>query len=184
MINVKVDTARLASLTNVLKEAGKGIGREVAIALNGTSKKCSVIASRALAKELPVPSKIRKKAVRPGIKADAKTLSTTITLAQGHPIPLKYFLGKVNPRLTKRQRAAVGKGFIVGRYKGHVFKRATNKRGPLVRQDGPAPGDAFERAGIAKVTADTARTELPLQVERRIRFWKLKLAGQLRGNQR
>jgi hypothetical protein len=183
-MKVGLDNAKLASLKATLGDAAKRLGREVAIAINGTSKKCSVVSSRALASELKVPSRIRKKAVRPGIKADAKTLSTTLTLAEGHPIPLKYFLGKVNPRLTKRQRTAVGKGFIVNRYKGHVFKRATNKRGPLVRQDGPAPGDAFERAGIAKLTADTARSELPLQVERRIRFWKLKLAGQLRGNQR
>jgi hypothetical protein len=184
VIGIRVDNAKLNSLAATMREAGRSIGREVAIAINGTAKKCSVVSSRALASELKVPSRIRKKAVRPGVKADAKTLSTTITLAQGHPIPLKYFLGKVNPKLTKKQRTAVGKGFIVTRYKGHVFKRATNKRGPLVRQDGPAPGEAFEKAGIAKVTVDTATTELPKQVERRIRFWELKLAGKLRGNQK
>lgn len=184
MIGIRVDNAKLASLEATLGDAAKSLGREVAIAINGTAKKCSVVSSRALASELKVPSRIRKKAVRPGIKADAKTLSTTLTLAEGHPIPLKYFLGKVNPKLTKRQRTAVGKGFIVNKYKQHVFKRATNKRGPLVRQDGPAPGEAFERAGIAKLTEQTARDELPKQVERRIRFWKLKLAGKLRGNQK
>ena len=184
MLNVRLDNAKLASLKSTLGDAAKSLGREVAIALNGTSKQCAIKAARLLKGEIKVPVKILKKAVRPGVKADKVTLSTTLTLGQGHPIPLKYFLGKVNPKLTKRQRTAVGKGFIVNKYKQHVFKRATNKRGPLVRQNGPAPGDAFEKAGITKVTVDTAQSELPKQIERRIRFWELKLAGKLRGNQK
>jgi hypothetical protein len=183
-LKVTFDQASLTRLTNTLKDSAKSIGREIATAINGTSKKCSILAARELKKEIKVPVKILKKAVKPGIKANPENLTTTVTLGKGHPIPLKYFLGKVNLKLTKRQRTAVGKGFIVNKYKQHVFKRSTNKRGPLVRQDGPAPGDAFERAGIAQITEKTARDELPKQVERRIRFWELKLAGKLRGNQK
>ena len=195
-MRVTFDQASLNSLTNLLKDSGAKIGREIAIAINETSKQCSLGSSKLLKFELKkVPVKILKKAVRPGIKANAKNLSTTVTLGKGHPIPLKYFLGKVRqatpgaierarPKYTKKQKATLGNGFIVNKYAQHVFKRATNKRGPLVRQNGPAPGDAFEKAGIAEITEQIARRELPKQVKERIRFWKLKLEDKLRGNQK
>jgi hypothetical protein len=195
MVRVTFDQAAVARLTDLIKDSGANIKREIAIAINGTSKQCSIASARLLKFEIKVPVKILKKAVRPGIKANAKNLSTTVTLGKGHPIPLKYFLGKVKmvspseierarPKYTKKQRATIGKGFVVNKYKDHVFQRATKKRGPLVRQNGPAPGEAFEKAGIAEITEQIARRELPARVEERIRFWKLKLAGQLRGNQK
>ncbi len=183
MLKVTFDQASLTRLTNTLKDSAAKIGREIATAINATSKQCSIKAARLLKAEIKVPVKILKKAVKPGIKANPKSLTTTITLGKGHPIPLKYFLGRVRVKLSKKQRTAVGNGFIVKKYRDHVFKRATNKRGPLIRQDGEAPGEAFERAGIAKVTEQTAREQLPIQVEKRIRFWELKLAGKLRGKQ-
>jgi hypothetical protein len=194
-MRVTFDQASITRLTNTLKDSAANIGREVATAINATSKQCSIVSARLLKFELKVPIKILKKATRPGIKANPKNLTTTVTLKGGYPIPLKYFLGKVKmvspgeierarPRYTKKQRATIGKGFVVNKYKDHVFQRETSKRGPLVRQNGPAPGDAFKQAGIAEITEQVARRELPKQVERRIRFWKLKLAGQLRGNQK
>ena len=184
MIKVTFDQASLTKLTNTLKDSAAKIGNEVAIAINATSKQCSIKAARLLKEEIKVPVKILKKAVRPGIKANRKSLTTTITLGKGHPIPIKYFLGKVKEKITKKQKTAIGESFLVRRYREHYYKRAGRKRGPLVRINGPEPGDAFEKAGISEVTLKTARDELPKQVEERIRFWGRKLAGELRGKQK
>jgi hypothetical protein len=190
-LKVTFDQAAIDRLKATLNQAASNIGREVAIAINETSKKCSTLASRELKKEIDLPAKTLKKAVRPGIRANKKSLETTIVLRKGHPFPLKLFLkktttktGKTIKRNVARNAALVGKSFVVKRYRDNIFKRATNKRGPLVLQTGPSPGEAFKQAGIAKVTVETAQSELPKQVERRIRFWKQSLAGQLRGNQK
>jgi hypothetical protein len=184
MLKVTFDQASLTRLTNTLKDSAKSIGREISAAINATAKQCSIKAARRLREEIKVPVRILKKAVKPGIKANSKNLTTILTLRGKYPIPLKYFVGKINPKLTKRQKTSIGTSFIVNKYKAHFFKRATNKRGPLVRQDGPAPADAFEKLGIAKLTEQTARDELPKQVDERIRVWNLRLQGKLRGNQK
>jgi hypothetical protein len=191
MLKVTFDQAAINRLKLAIVEASSNIGREIAIAINTTSKKCSTKASRELKKEIDLPANVLKKAVKPGIKADKASLETTIILREGFPFPLKLFLkkttsktGKVSKKNEKYNKAVVGTGFVVKKYKNNIFKRATNKRGPLVLQVGPSPGAAFEKAQIGKITVDTANDELPKQVERRIRFWKQKLENKLRGNQK
>ena len=190
-LKVTYDNASLERLKETLRLGAKSIGREIAVAINETSKKCSIKASRELKSELDLPSKVLKKAVKPGIKADSKSLETTIVLKKGHPFPLKLFLKKASAKtgkLSKKNAAAnqalVGTSFVVKRYKNNIFRRATNKRGPLVLQVGPSPGEAFEKAGITKVTIETANEQLPKQINRRIEYWTKKMNGGLRGNQK
>ena len=64
MLNVTVDQAALNRLQDALKYKASRLNREVATAINATAKKVRIEASRLLKKELNVPSKILKKAIK------------------------------------------------------------------------------------------------------------------------
>lgn len=192
-MEIRVDERSVARVKELMSNLGKDFRKEIHTAINQTAKQVRIQASRALRKELNVPSKILKKAIKSRREASVDSLRATILLLYGYPIPLKYFGAKrVNTRRggvsykldpKYKNRVVDRELFIVDRYKGHVFKRSGKGRGPLIRMNGPAPGTAYEKAGIAALAERVAREELPKQIQRRIRFLILKSQGKLRGRQ-
>ena len=65
-----------------------------------------------------------------------------------------------------------------------VYKRTTKKRFPIAKQNGPAPSEYYQSAGVTDLALDTARDQLPKQINERIRFLTLKAKGQLKGKQK
>jgi hypothetical protein len=195
MISVGIKNDSLNRLKDSLNGTASSLPREVATAINATSKKVRTEAARELKKELNVPVKVLKKAIKGKSKASAKDLRAVVGLIKGHPIPLRYFkprktkrgvTAKLNPKIKgKAGKTVYPHAFIVAAYSGKVYQRAGKERGPLTGQQlfGPSPGDAFEQAGIAAMAEKLARDELPKQIERRIRFLLLKQSGGLRGRQ-
>jgi hypothetical protein len=190
MITVQINQDSLAKLGNALGDMRRRLPRELATAVNATGKKVRIHAARLLKKELNVPVKILKKAVKMKSRATAENTSAKIGLFKGYPIPLKYFKPKqlkrgvtykINPKL--KGKSVLRDAFIVKQYGGNVYKRAGAERYPLIRQNGPSPGDVFEQAGIVAAAVAVAKEELPKQIERRIRFITLQASGGLRGNQ-
>jgi hypothetical protein len=168
--------------------------KEVAIAINATSKKVRTEAARALKKELNVPVKVLKKAIKLKSKASSQELREVIGFLKGYPIPLKYFsprktatgvTAKIDSKIKgKAGRTAFPHAFLVSKYGGRVFNRVGKNRLPIKQVYGPSPGDAFEAAGIGPLAAKVAAAEeLPKQLTRRIRFLLLKQSGGLRGRQ-
>jgi hypothetical protein len=191
MINVSVDNASLKRLQDALKDKSRRLPREVATAINATAKKVRIEASRLLKKELNVPSKILKKAIKTKSKATAENTQAVVGLWEGYPIPLKYFKPtqlkrgvtyKIDPKL--KGKSVLRDAFIVKSYGGKVYRRKSKARGPIEQVYGPSPGTVFGKAGIAAAAEKVAREELPKQIERRIRFLELKSSGGLRGNQK
>jgi hypothetical protein len=75
MLKVSVDQASLKRLQDALKDKASRLPRELATAINATAKKVRIEASRLLRKELNVPSKILKKAIKTKSKAIVSMLS-------------------------------------------------------------------------------------------------------------
>ena len=179
----------------VLKDLGESYGKQLAIALNETSKKVAFEASKQLKQELKVPVKILKKAILPNRKASEAKTRTSIDFLGGHPIPLKYYGAKADKRTgrvtfridpkTKGKSTLLGRqgAFIADKYSGNVVKRTSKERGPLKVQYGPSPGSVYKRIQLIPKMLVVANAELPKQVQRRIRFLILKANGGLRGNQ-
>ncbi len=195
MITVGFDKESLKRLEQSLNGLASQLPREVATAINATAKKTRTEAARELKKELNVPVKVLKKAIKGKSKASAKDLQAVVGLIKGYPIPLRYFkpsktkagiTAKINPKIKgKAGRTVYPHAFAVKKYEGRIYQRAGKPRGPLKGQQvyGPSPGNAFEAAGIGPLAAKVAAAELPKQLERRIRFLLLKQSGGLRGNQ-
>ena len=194
MVKLSVDQASLQKLAATLRGMGSSITKEASIAVNKVAKKVKLEAARALNKAIPVKVSILKKAIRITRLASPKESIAEITLKEGYPIPLKYFgATKVNTKkggvtfrlMRAHKRKSVGRDlFIVEKYKGHVFRREGKERGPLVRMNGPAPGDVYKEAGVVAVAMRVAQERLPLELKERIRFLTAKAAGRLRGKQR
>ena len=195
MISVGLQRDSLKQLEKSLNGLASQLPRELATAINATAKKTRTEAARELKKELNVPVKLLKKAIKGKSKASAKDLRAVVGLIKGYPIPLRYFkpsktksgiAAKINPKIKgKAGRTVYPNAFAIARYNGRVYQRAGKERGPLAGQQvyGPSPGDAFEAAGIGPLAAKVAAEELPKQLTRRIRFLLLKQSGGLRGNQ-
>ena len=191
MITVGIDSKQLDAIRQSLGDKARRLPREVATAINATSKKVRFEASKALKQELKVPVKVLKKAIKTKSNATTDQLQAIIRLWKGHPIPLKYFgarqqkRGGVTYRINPghKVKSILRDAFIIKQFGGNVFRRVGPSRWPVKQVYGPSPGDAFEAAGIGPLAAKVAAEELPKQLQRRIRFLLLKQSGGLRGNQ-
>ena len=189
MIVTTFDKAAMAGVTKVLEDLGANVAIQMSAAISKTAAKVRTQAARALKKELAVPVKILKKSVIKG-KTDKKAMTAIIYLNPGYPIPLKHFgaraykkgRGGVTYRVSpgSGSRSIIRDAFIPQQYGGNVYRRAGKTRGPLIKQVGPAPGDMFEKAGVIAVALETANTELPKQIQERVRFLTVKAQGKLK----
>jgi hypothetical protein len=185
VISLTVDPKLIKELRGALKDVEKKLPRELATAINATARKVRLETSREMRKVLTVKVTVLKKAIKIKKKANPKSTQATVFFADGHPIPLKYFRAKqlkrggvtykINP--TFNRKSIIRDAFIVERYSGNVYRRTGKQRGPLEKLHGPAPSEAFEKAGIAKLAKTVAATELPKQVQRRIRLLALRQQG-------
>ena len=189
-MEIRIPEEAIKELKTLFGNLGKDMRKEVHIAISKTAKQVKIQSGRALRKELAVPTNILKKAIRTKRDANIESLRATIVLSHGYPIPLKYFgakqvktrKGGVTFRIdTKSKNRQVNRElFIVEKFKNHVFKRKTKERGPLLRMNGPAPGERYEVAGITSLAMRVASEQLPKQIQERIRFLLLKSQGKLR----
>ena len=185
MISLKVDARSIRELRRALKGVEKKLPRELATAINATARKVKLETARELRKVLTVKVSVLKKAIRIKGRATARRTQATVFFAIGHPIPLKYFRArelkkggvtyKVNP--TFNRKSIIRDAFIIQRYSQNVYRRKTKERGPLEKLYGPAPSEAFEKAGITKLAMAVASVELPKQIQRRIRLLILRQQG-------
>jgi len=191
MIGITINQASVEAVKKALGDLSRRYTREIATAINATAKQVRIQASRALKTEMNLPSKLLKKALYTKSTASPDSLRAVIGLYRGHPFPLKYFKAKqikrgvtykINPKL--KGKSVLRDAFIINQYGGNVYMRSGTARGPLIKQHGPAPGDAFEKLGIAAMALAVATEELPKQINRRIRFLNLKASGGLRGKQK
>ncbi len=193
MIACQIDPKQIQALKDSLKSKASRLPREIATAINATAKDVRIEVARALRKEMNPKTKIStiKKTIKAKSSATKDQLIAIVRLAKGHPFPMKFF----SPRQTKkgvnvkfgRVKGKAGKtffphAFIVNRYGGNVYERTSKGRGPLKQLKGPSPGEFFEQAGIHQLAWKVARRQLPIQMQRRIRFLMLQSSGGLRGN--
>lgn len=186
MIKVSFDPRYLKRVEDALGSLSRRAPREIATAINATAKKVRTEAARALRKELAVPVRILKKVIRTKSSANKNKLYAVVGLWKGHPIPLKYFGAKqvkggkrgggvtyrVSPQAGTR---SVVRGAFILQPSGHAFRRQGQDRYPIRLVHGPAPGDAFVTAGVEALAIRVANTELPKQIERRIKAIQLGL---------
>ena len=190
-MKIDINSQSLAAVRKTIESLGANIKKELNVAVNNTAKQVKIKAARKLKSVIPVAVKVLKKAIAVTRKSKTTNLTSEILMIQGYPIPLRYFGAKQTKKGVTHKRAGADKSrgllphaFIVNRFRGNVYQRTTKQRGPLAQQKGPAPSEYYKSAGVTDLALDTARDQLPKQINERIRFLTLKAKGQLKGKQK
>ena len=189
MLQIHMDKESVANVRQVLESLGQDFDKAMKVAISKTVKKVKIQSARKLRTVIAAPVKVLKRAVTRGkVKKREGTVSVTVYLQSGHPIPLKY----LKPRASKKHgvivqefvgtRRRLPDGFMRDKWGKSVYRRVGKARTPLKVQSGVAPGQVTQSHGIDRVAIDTANEELPKQIKERVRFLTLKAQGKLRNN--
>jgi hypothetical protein len=192
MINVAIPGNKLAELRKALGDAQGKIKKELATAINATSKKAKSEISKQVRDELAVTKKVIDTQISVGGKASAASLGSSVKLKKSSRIPLREFGARqtskgVSYKVSKTQGRKTVAGAFQGpkpgvmkaSWRGRVFKRVGKKRLPIVQLYGPSPWGVFVKRQQVGPTGAVIQAELAKQIDRRIRFLLLKASGKI-----
>lgn len=190
MLRISADTDQIKKLQKLLKGSEKRIKREIATAINATKKKVASQVAKEITKELATSQKVVKEQINAKDKASAQKLQAVITVKKSKRIALREFGARQNKKgvsykisKTKGRKLIPGAfqgprpGAVNVRWRGHVFIRQGKPRLPIRRLSGPSPWGVYVKGGRDPIVRKDARAELRKQIDRRIRFLKLKQQG-------
>lgn len=197
MLRFGVDQASSDRLIAVLNGVPKLINRELKTAVNASAKVTRSRMNKTIRQKIQVNIKAVNKVLKIESTATEASLSSTVGIKKDGRIPLKEFNAKQNKKgVSYKISKEAGTKTIAGAFQGpkpnqrkiswqnNVFKRVGKARLPIVKLYGPSIWGVFVIGNHVDPTQKEATEELGKQVERRIRFLELKLAGKLRGKQK
>jgi hypothetical protein len=197
MIGFTVQQRRVNELSKVLKGSDKKIRRQLTIAVNATSKKTQGGIAKQVATELATAQKNIKKTIKIKKKASnsEKVPQAVVSQTETKRIPLRDFGARQNKKgvsykvSKSKGRKTIKSAFVVQSLGGHVFQRrgekARVKKGrnagkmkqKIFKLFGASPWGVFVKNKMKKPVVKESKQELIKQIERRIRFLKLKESG-------
>jgi hypothetical protein len=193
MIALSVTARGEKRLAKLLQGNTKRLRREMAIAVNATSKKTVAIWAKEVSKEVATAQKNIKATIKVSKKAaasESKSPTAVVTQRKTGRIPLRDFGARQNKKGATYKISKGGKrGFVAGAFqgpkpgvmkaswRGRVFKRVGTGRLPIIQLFGPSPWGVSIKNNLKKPTVKATKIELIKQIERRIRFLKLKQSG-------
>lgn len=189
---ISIDADQIQRLKNMLKGAKPKVAQQLSIAINETQKKITVKASRAITEELAVKASVVKQKIK-GKRATKGDLLAKVTVKASNRLSLREFGAKQNKRgVTYKISKTKGRKLIAGAFqgpkpgvvkiswRGNVFKREGKPRLPIVKRSGPSPWGVYVKSGKDPGIRKEARQILREQIERRIKFLKLKESGEIK----
>ena len=208
MIKIDVDKKSLAELYVAAGDFQKLIPRHLRASINKVSKTVRVQIAKELGKVMHLKNNFEpgfKKAETLKRSIKAKSMATTETLQArlgffgGYPFPLKYYDARqytktrkgekqnkgIKVKLTKPVEGKNGTrilhdAFIVTTRKHHVFRRVGSTPSPIIRLNGPAPGDYYSDIQAIPKAKKIAEERLPIEIKRRVRAILLEKKGILK----
>lgn len=197
MITVGFNPRKVADLRAALSATGKGLSRELAVAVNATAKKGKSEVSKQIRQELNATKKAVDTTISIHGKATAQSTSSTVSLKKTKRLPLKEFKARQNAsgvvaKISKRgSQTFVASGFMgpqpgnkAAKLFGHAFKRRGKSRLPIVKLMGVSPWGAFVKRNMTPPTTKQIGAELEKQINKRIRFLLLKSQNKLNWQQK
>lgn len=185
MIEIRADKS-LDQLISDLKSLSTNLTKELGIVAWNTAKKTKSVAAKQITSELAVT----QREVKERITTKRRDTESEVTVNKSKRIPLKEFKPRqtrkgVSYRISKTTGRKTAADAFMGpkpgtpapRLHGHVWKRKGKTRLPIQKLYGPSPwGVLVSGDRIQNVTEET-RGELRKQLEKRIRWLRLKNKG-------
>lgn len=186
---IKIDNTQIEKLKKVLNASPAKLTKELTIAINETQKKVLRTVVKPVAGELAVPQKVIKSSIK-GKRSKQKELQASVTVVKTARISLREFKPKQNKKgVAYKISKTRGRKFIPGGFqgpkpgvikiswRGNVFKREGKSRLPIHKKSGPSVWGVYVKSKKDRRLRKDARKELKKQIQRRIRFQKLKQSG-------
>lgn len=185
MIDIGIDESQLNRLRDEIRGLKATLEREVATAINATSRSVMKDVNKEIRSELLTTKKAVDKALKIKGRARPGELSVTVVVRKVNRIPLRDFKARqtkagVSYQISRSEgRESIKSAFIVKKLGGHVFIRGEKTRKPIYQRLGPSPWGVFVKRDQEKVVIVRGNAELRKQIERRIRFRILERQGKL-----
>lgn len=182
-LTVVISDAQINAFKAAIKNTGKSLRKELAVACNLTAKRCKNIVAKNISKELALPQKAIKLSITIGRSASELNINTDVDVKKDGRVNLGYFGARqtkqgVSYRVSKTSGRSFAAGaFRIARYNGKVYKRKGKERFPLKGLYGPSPWGVHVVGKTVFISAKETEKELLNQVNRRLRFLQLKQAG-------
>lgn len=192
MITITIDPRQIAAMKSAIENTGRKLRKELAIACNQTANKGKSIIAREIGKELATAQKNIRTVIRLSKKASPTDATATVEVRKESRISLKEFGARQTKKgvsykvsKTKGRKTVLGAfqgpkpGMINVRTKGNVFKRVGKSRLPIVKLMGPSAWGVFVVGKKQGPSTQEIEAELKKNIDRRIRFIKLKASGEI-----
>ena len=188
MIDMKV--TGIKELVKACEGTSRKMPKELAIAVNATTKKVRSEMSKQLRGEFSVKAADLKPILAVKGRATPTKIGSMVQLDATKRMSLKSF----RPRQTragtaytisKKSGRKTAPGAFMGprpgamaiRLRGHVYARLGASRYPIVQLKGPSPGGVYIKQRMRPKTVSVGSAELSKQIDRRVRFILLKKQG-------
>lgn len=189
-MKVTIDPRQIAAMKAAIENTGRKLRKELAIATNQTARKGKSIIAKEIGKELATAQKNIRTVIRLSKKASPTDATATVEVRKESRISLKEFGARQTKKgvsykvsKTKGRKTVLGAfqgpkpGMINVRTKGNVFKRVGKSRLPIVKLMGPSAWGVFVVGKKQGPSTQEIEAELKKNIDRRIRFIKLKASG-------
>lgn len=185
MIEIRADKSWEQAIKD-LDSVTKNLTKELGIVAWKTAKKTKSVAAKEITTELATKQSV----VKDQITTKRRTTESEVTVKKSKRLSLKEF----KPRQTKagvsyRISKSTGRNRIDGAFmgpspkasalklKGHVWKRKGKSRLPIQKLMGPSPWGVLVKGDRVQNVTDETRAELRKQLDRQIRWLRLKNKG-------
>lgn len=199
---IKINKQSLADLHVAALGFENEMPRHLRAAVNKTAKTIRVQIAKRLGRVMTIknnfpPKEIKKaetleKSIKAKSMASLDKAEARLGFDGGYPFPLKYFNARPIIRTRKGKKLYAGvkyttskkqgmrkasRYFMIGKFNHHVYERVGDQAKPIVRVNGPSPGDYYTDIQAIPTAVQIANERLPVEIKRRVRAILLEKQG-------
>lgn len=190
MIGIEINAKQITRLKKAVGKAGKKFSKELAGAINATSKKTKLQIGRDIRKTVNLKKDEAEKPLKIQTTATEQSLKAVVSLAKTKRLGLRHFGARQDKRGVSFKIAKVGgrsrvdgafqgpkPGVMKMSWKGNAFKRVGPDRLPIVMLKGVSAYGAYAKNELTGPQLKEIAAELSKQMERRIKLNILRAEG-------
>lgn len=190
MIDIQIDAKQLKRLREAVGKSKKSIKKELAGAINATSKKTKLKVGRDIRKTVNLKKDEAEKPLSIRATATENNLVAIVSLKKTPRLGLRHFGARQDKRGVSYKISKTGgrsrvngafqgprPGVMKMSWKGNAFKRVGRERLPIVMLKGVSAFGAYAKNDLEGPQVEEINKELSKQMERRINLNILRANG-------
>ena len=190
MIDIQIDAKQLKRLREAVGKSKKSIKKELAGAINATSKKTKLKVGRDIRKTVNLKKDEAEKPLSIRATATENNLVAIVSLKKTPRLGLRHFGARQDKRGVSYKISKTGgrsrvngafqgprPGVMKMSWKGNAFKRVGKERLPIVMLKGVSAFGAYAKNDLEGPQVEEINKELSKQMERRINLNILRANG-------